>query len=325
MPSANYKVLGIGAPIIDLVLDVSDEYVQKLEGAKGGMMVVDHDHLQRIVNDSQASFSQSLGGSGANTIRGLAKLGYSCDFVGKIGRDPAGRMFSQAMAELNVKMPLPASLSPTSQVACLVTPDKERTMRTYLGASKDLTEKDLTPNLFQGVKLVHLEGYCIFNEPLILRAVALAKEAGALVSFDLGSFEVVEAYKDLIIRLLSRSIDIVFANQEEVRSLTQLDPIRGCSVLQDLCHVAVVLMGEKGCRIGSKGMQMHCPAQSVPNIVDTTGAGDLFASGFLHGYLQGHPLAVCAQYGSFLGAAVIRTQGVNISTTDWEELIIRLV
>lgn len=315
-----HEIVGVGAPIIDYILNVSEEYLEQVPGAKGGMVVVDHSTLTEIVGNSKVKPSQFLGGSSANTIRGLTHLGRSCLFIGKVGEDISGRQFQEGFAALKIGTLLSTSKTPTSQVACLITPDKERTMRSFLGASKELKPDDINPQAFEGAKLVHLEGYTILNLPIAKRAMQLAKEANAKVSFDLGSFEVAETYRDVLIPLLSKYVDVLFANHEEVRSLTQLDPEKGCAFLKSLCEVSVVLMGEKGCWVGSGSRQVYCPAFAVRTL-DTTGAGDFFASGFLHGYLKGLPIEECARYGSLTGAAVVGTHGVEIPSQGWDTIL----
>ncbi|MBA3957972.1 MAG: adenosine kinase [Parachlamydiaceae bacterium] len=317
--TSNVEVIGIGAPIIDYILDVSETFIQQLPGAKGGMTIINHDAFNKILNACDPP-TLRLGGSSANTVRGLASLGNACAFIGKTGRDEAGKAFYDGLKALGIPMLLKPVEQPTSQVLCLVTPDKERTMRAFLGASTGLTVEDLHPEFFKGVKLVHFEGYNLLNPALIRKAMMLAKKAGARVSLDLGSFEVVKANKGLIAELLTRYVDVVFANQDEVYALTGLKERRAGEVLKDFCSTVVVLMGEHGCWVMRDAHAIHRKAIPVEAPVDTTGAGDLFASGFLHGYLQGLSLEECAHYGAMTGAAVVQVKGVELTQEQWSQL-----
>lgn len=316
---ANYEVLGIGSPFVDYIIVIKDDFLRHVPGAKGGMVVVDYDTLSSIISKSGKEPLIIAGGSGANTIKGLANFGHQCALIGKIGSDDAAKQFLENMKALSITPLLRQSSTRTAQTVCLITPDGERTMRAFLGASQEMSSKDLDPSIFEGVSLVHIEGYSLLNEQLTLEAMKLAKSAGAQVSFDLGSFEVVNAHKKTIIDLLPKYVDVVFANRDEIRSLTQLTPEKGCEVLKDLCNTAVILLGKEGCIVGSGSKQVQCPAFAV-DPVDTTGAGDLFASGFLHGYLQQLPLEECARYGALAGAAVVQVQGVDVPPHAWQQI-----
>lgn len=313
---AAYDILGVGAPFVDYIIEISEEELAKLPGEKGGMVIVDHKVLTSILSLAGTVPVPIPGGSGANTIRGLANFGNRCALIGKIGSDSAGKTFLDSLQRLNVTSLLLHSPTPSPQAVCLITPDGERTMRSFLGSCQEMTADDLDPHVFNGVKLVHIEGHSLFNGSLTRRAMELAKKAGAKVSFDLGSFEVVRIFKDTIIDLLSHYVDIVFANRDEILELTQMSPEKGCEVLRGYCETAIVLLGRDGCIIGYKERQVHCPAFPVDPI-DTTGAGDLFASGFLHGYFQGLPLEECARYGAIVGAAVVQVRGVEIPPSGW--------
>lgn len=312
------EVLGIGAPVIDYIVDVPEEFIEELTGRKGGMVIVDYQTFSSMLHLSNQKPHLFLGGSAANTIRGLANFGHSCAFLGKIGRDAAGNKFLNGMKALGIKTNfLIHSDTPTAQVICFITPDKERTMRAYLGASQEITKGDLHKHMFHGIKHLHLEGYILLNPLVARRAVELAKEAGAKVSLDLGSFEVVESNRELVIEFLTHYVNVVFANRDEVKMLTRLDPEKGCNVMRDICETVVVLLGKEGCWVGQQIGQARCPAFPVHEPLDTTGAGDLFASGFLHGYLKGYPLEECARFGALAGAAVVKVRGVEIPPHEW--------
>lgn len=313
------EVLGIGSPCIDHIIPVTEEFMQSIPGGRGGMIPVNYEDFQRIMAMAGPRASLNTGGSGANTIKGLANLGHHCALIGKIGNDDAGINFKKNLESLGVQPYLISSTLHTSQIACLVTPDGERTFRDFFGAGQQIQAEDLNEEFFHGVKLVHIEGYTILNENLTLRAMQLAKKHGAKVSFDLASFELATNYRPELVKLLSQHVDILFANELETRSLTGLGPERGCGLLRDLCDIAVVLVGKDGCWVGSPLEVAHYPAYPV-NPLDTTGAGDLFAAGFLHGYLTGMPLKDAAHFGALAAAEVIQVYGAEIPNAVWNHL-----
>lgn len=314
------KILGIGTPIIDYLFNTSNEYVVSLQGKRGGSILVDYPTLDHILKDHISSPKQMLAGGGsANTIKGLAKLGHSCAFFGKIGKDEAGKTFSSSLESYKIASLLSFSDLPTAQVACLITPDHDRTMRTFIGAGAEMNENDLTSELFKDVQLIHLEGYLMNRPGLVQKAMKLAKEAGATISFDLSSFEIVEEYRKPMSELLSKFVDIVFARGEEARMLTGLPPEKACDLLKDLTDIAVVKIGADGSMAATKTEKANQKAFKV-NVIDTTGAGDLFASGFLHGFLLGKSLAECLRYGAYVASFVIQVPGAEIPESYWPEI-----
>jgi sugar/nucleoside kinase (ribokinase family) len=313
------EILGVGSPFMDQVIEVSEEFLSTVPGSKGGMEIVDYPVLCDIIQRSGKTPTTIAGGSAANTIKGLSNLGHKCALVGSIGTDPLGTLFLERLKSLGIVSYLHASPLPTSQLVSLVTPDGQRTFRDFLGASTLTNAETLHPEYFTHVKLVHIEGYSLLNKGLTKKAMELAKEAGTMVSFDLASFEIVQGFKDSILQLLKEYVDIVFANADEIRMLTQLSPDKGCEFLKDLCKIAVVLLGKEGCIVGKGREIRHCPAYPVTP-VDTTGAGDLFASGFLHGYLQGASIQECAHYGAITGQAVVQVLGAEIPQAKWRKI-----
>lgn len=312
----SYDVLGIGSPMIDHIIRVDEAYVQSLDGGKGGMKPISYHTMNAILQKFHGEAALTIGGSAANTIKGLAHLGNRCLFLGKIGKDTHGETFLKTFEELNITSLLATSTTPTAHSLCLITPDGERTMRSYLGAGLEMHASDLHPSHFTDVRLVHLEGYNLLKDELVETAVAMAKEAGALVSLDLSSYEIVQTYRERLLRLIETSVDIVIANADEAWALNGLPPQESCREIQKLSCIAIVLFGAGGCWIGQNNQIMHgAPFPSLP--VDTTGAGDLFTSGFLHAYLQNRPLVECAALGNRLGSAVIGVLGTEIPSSFW--------
>ncbi|KAL0477337.1 adenosine kinase [Acrasis kona] len=344
-----YKVLGIGQPLLDKIFRVSEESLKKIGiHEKGGSSLIHseaelQEMLQRIQNalleqqehspdyvrnsdgeddapDSDTKPIIVAGGSCANTVKGISSFGERCGFIGKIGADQAGQFYKQTMSKRGVIPLMTESFGRTGQVICLVTPDGQRTMRAYLGEGNDLNESELLEQDFKGVKLVHFEGYCIYNPLLTERAMRMAKQNGALVSFDMGSFEVVRRYQTKILQLLQDYVDIVFCNVEEAAMLINGTPEECVEFLAAYCKVAIVMMGSKGCWVKSGADKHRCPTKAIQDPVDTTGAGDLFASGFLYGYLQGYTLEQCARLGSLSGAEVVQVMGAEIPLEKYAKI-----
>ncbi len=315
-----YDVLGIGTPIVDQVIFSTHEIVSAISGTPGGSETVDYFTFLDLLEASKAEPLVIPGGSAANTIKGLAFLGKSCRIFGKIGKDKAGQAFMDAMQSAGVTTKLLESRQPTAQVACLITPDNERTMRSYLGAGIEMNADELTPELFQSVKIVHIEGYLLDRIGFVKRAMHLAKEAGATVSFDLASYEMVIKHKRQMVDLIAQYVDILFANEQETQTLTGLPPERGCSILKDLCTIAIVKAGAAGCWVSDGGACFHQPAIIPHQIVDTTGAGDFFASGFLYGCLEEEDPPTCALFAAIVASHAIAVVGTELSPETWYQI-----
>ncbi|MFN0064620.1 MAG: adenosine kinase [Chlamydiales bacterium] len=313
------RVVGVGGPILDLILQVSDAYLESIPGKKGGMLPVSFPALESLITNSGQNPISLLGGCSRNTLHAMAELGDSVALIGQLGNDKRGADYQRILAEQGIEGRLLVSETPTAIVLSMVTPDGQRTMRTFQGASTELEGCHLKREMFRGAELVHLEGYTLYNHELTEHACLIAKEMGAKVSLDLSSFETVERFRPRLLSLLERYVDIVFANEDEARALTGEGESLACDRMAELTEVSVVLLGERGCLVG-KGKQKfyHRVQPIVP--VDTTGAGDLFASGFLHAYLQNAPLEVCAELGSMLGGAVIQEYGSIIPSHKFSEI-----
>lgn len=313
------EVLGIGSAFVDTILRVDERFLDGVPGAKGGMEPIDYETLVEILDRCPKGGVEIAGGSCTNVIRGLAHLGQECGVIGRVGDDLPGQMVAEQLQTIGVTPYYHKSDIPTGSVLSLVTPDGKRTCRTYLGASSTMTPDLLDPALFEGVKLVHIEGYSLLYPGLTERAMELAKGAGAKISFDMASFEVVQQFHDQILELLNGPIDIAFVNEDEALALTEFNPEATCDVLRGMCEIAVVLIGKDGCWVGSGTESRYCSAFPVSPL-DTTGAGDCFAAGFLHGVLSGLPLEECARLGALAGRAVVQVLGAELSAKTWQGL-----
>lgn len=230
-------------------------------------------------------------------------------------------MYETNLKENNVTvLKVEDELLPSGRLACLITPDKNRSFFSSPGAGNAFCPADLNSLYFKEAKLVHLDGYSLRNSGLVEEAMKLAKAHGARISFDPGCFQLIREHKELILRLLEEYIDIFFANEDEIQELLNMPPDEGCKTLSRLVPIAVVLQGNRGCLVGSNEKVLSVPVRTV-SVVDTTGAGDLFASGFLYGLLQGYSLAKCAQIGNLLGSSVIQHVGAEIPASNWPSIL----
>jgi sugar/nucleoside kinase (ribokinase family) len=315
------KVIGIGNALVDVLVKLQDDsFLEKQKIPKGSMQLADKETVMSLLVElGNTKIQLTSGGSAANTIHGLAKLGTKCCYIGKIGKDDFGSLFRNDLEKNHISTILLSSNTDTGRALTFISPDSERTFETYLGAAVELNANDLISNYFEGYQILHLEGYLIFNNDLVKKAVELAKKKGLIISLDLASYNVVEANRDFLLNLIKESIDIVFANEEESKSLTGESPEQALDSIAKLCDIAVVKIGSKGSMV-KRGEKVYRVAAIKANAVDTTGAGDLYASGFLHGYGKGWPLDKCAELGSLAAGKVVETIGAKIAPQVWDEI-----
>ncbi len=313
----SYEVLTISDAIVDYVLFVDDAYLDEIPGQRGGSCLVDEATFAQIVEKSRAFPYRSPGGSAINMIKGLQMLGHSTGLMTTVGYDADGTLITKELKEKGIELITETSWTSTGKSACLVTPNGDRTMRTYLGASTENGSLPLHEGAFANISHFHLEGYQLFHRDLVKKAIVLARKAGASISIDLSSFEIVRINHDFIWELLQEgAIDLLFCNQEEAKMMTSLGPKEASKVLSKFCQVAIVTMGDQGCWTTSGHFQCKCDAYSV-DVVDTIGAGDLFISGFLHGYLTAEPLTTCTKWATLLASHAVQVIGAEIPDYEW--------
>lgn len=315
------KVLGLGNALVDILMLIeSDKTLAKLQLPKGSMQLIDSKKMSEIDNcTSHLEKKMATGGSVANTIRGLSNLGLQTGFIGKIGHDDIGKFFKKDIERLGVKVQLQYSKQHSGCCIALISPDSERTMCTHLGAASELTPDDICIEQFQGFDIFHIEGYLVQNHELIEKAVRLAKEAGLKVSLDLASYNIVETNRDFLCYLLKNYIDYAFANEEEAIAFTEKAAEEALQEIAELCEIAIVKVGKEGSFIqkGNATFRIETP---VVKAIDTTGAGDLYASGFLYGLANEMDLKRCGEIGSFVASKVVQTIGTTINFDAWEEI-----
>jgi sugar/nucleoside kinase (ribokinase family) len=316
------KILGIGNALVDImVLPKDDQIINDLNLPKGGMTLVGWELSDRIQREiSHLNIKVATGGSVANAINGVAGLGGVCGFVGAIGRDDLGLLFKNDMLKRGISVKLKELELPTGRAVGFVSPDGERTFATYLGAAVEMGPDDITADLFTGYDLFFIEGYLVFNHALIMAAASAAKSAGLTVALDLASYNVVEANQEILKDLVDNYIDIVFANEEEAKSFTGTSPELALENLAGRCDIAIVKVGKEGAYVQQGMQKWHIPAVAT-SVIDTTGAGDYFAAGFLAGLAEGFDLGKCGKMGSLMAAEVIQLVGAELEESRWEEIL----
>lgn len=318
---SNLKILGIGNALVDImVLVEDDQIINYLKLPKGGMTLVDGELSAMIQKEiAHMNIKVATGGSVANAINGVAGLGVKCGFVGVIGRDDLGLLFKNDMLKRGIDVKLKENEFPTGRAVGFVSPGGERTFATYLGAAVEMGPDDINPELFKGYDLFFIEGYLVFNQPLIMAAASAAKLAGLTIALDLASYNVVEANLDILNELVDNYIDIVFANEEEAKSFTGLQPEEALENLARRCDIAVVKVGKDGAFVQQGTQKWGIPAFPT-TVVDTTGAGDYFAAGFLAGLANGCDLGKCGAIGSIMAGEVIQVIGAELEDGRWAEI-----
>ncbi len=315
------KIIGLGNALVDILMRLpNDAKLMELELPKGSMQLVDQERMQSILYQTEG-FSRTLaaGGSAANTIHGLANLGIETTFIGKVGDDSFGLAFANDLNQSGIKPILFKGKAESGRAIAFISPDSERTFAVYLGAAVELTAEDLTLDHFKGYTHFHIEGYLVQNHTLIQRAVELAKQAGCQISLDLASYNVVESNRDFLNGIVTNFADIVFANEEEAKAFTGKYPEEAIHELASLTGIAVVKLGAAGSII-KRGNELVRLGVIDVNSIDTTGAGDLYAAGFLYGLSRGFSLEKAGTIGAILSGHVIEVLGPKMNQERWNKV-----
>ena len=315
------RIVGIGSALIDILAYADDAFLETCRAPKGGMTLVDNAFIEKTLERIVDKPRIVPGGSACNTTIGIGNLGGSAGFVGKRGEDRFGDLFESDLNQNHVDAVLFRSKLPTGRVLTLITPDAQRTMFTYLGASAETGPEEITASCFEGAAVVHIEGYLLFNRDLILAALKTAKAAGARVSLDLSSYTVVQSAMDFLDSAVFEYVDILIANEDEAFAYSGVsDEIGALKCLSDQAGIAVVKVGKRGSYISNAGRIIRVAPKGTGQAVDTTGAGDLWASGFLYGLVNGYPLAACGELASICGFEVCQVVGAGIPPEGWSRI-----
>lgn len=316
LAAARYDVLAIGNALVDVIADASADFLAAQGVPKGSMRLIDAPTATALYA-AMGPGREISGGSAANTTAGIAAMGGRPAFVGRVATDQLGEVFAHDIRTAGVAFDTGALAdgAPTGRCLVLVTPDGERTMNTFLGAAQELSAADLDPGAIADAQVLYLEGY-LWDPPgaraAMREAVAIARAAGRKVALTLSDLFCVDRHRADFRGLLSGHVDIVFGNEHEVCSLYETPHIGAAmDELARAADIAVVTRSEAGAVILAGGERIVVPAAPVAQVVDTTGAGDLYAAGFLAGYTQGRDLADCARQGALAAAEVISHYGAR--------------
>jgi sugar/nucleoside kinase (ribokinase family) len=315
------KILGIGNALVDMLVNLPDDsLLNAFNLPKGSMQHVDEATADCLWKKIQQLGTQVVaGGSAANTIAGIAQLGLPCTFIGKTGNDDLGRRFADDQTTHGIRSLLLKSPTATGRCTVLITPDAERTMATYLGAAIELTPDDLNEQMFEGYDYFHIEGYLVQNHDLVRRSVELAMARRQIISLDLASYNVVEQNLEFLRDILYHYVDIVFANEAEAEAFTGKQPQDALYELAKYCSVAVVKVGKYGSFVKS-GDKSYTISPYPTKAIDATGAGDLYASGFLYAHASCMPLEQCGDIGSYVSDKVVGVIGPKLPDAAWNDI-----
>ena len=313
------SVLGLGNALVDILAKIeSDTLLDELNLPKGSMQLIDEEGVKLINSKAGHMITEkAAGGSAANTIHGLATLGIQSGFIGTIGKDEMGEFFKKDMEKSNIKTFLNYGKARSGVSTVLISPDSERTMATFLGSAIEMTASDITKEMFEGYTCFHVEGYLVQNYDLVETALRMAKEAGLRNSLDLASYNVVEDNLEFLKRITKEYVDILFANEEEAKAFTGKEEDEALAEMSRYADISILKLGKRGSLINFNGEVVKVgviPADSV----DTTGAGDLYASGFLYGLSNGLTPEQCGKIGAVTSGNVIQVVGPKMSDEQWK-------
>ncbi|MCP4550455.1 MAG: adenosine kinase [Bacteroidetes bacterium] len=316
------KVLGMGNALVDIVIQIEkDEILDILELPKGSMQLVNKDRSKKVLNATK-DLDRKLksGGSAANTITGLAQLGLTSSFIAKISNDEMGNIFKSDLIQSRIEPKLQYSTTGTGTAITLISEDSERTFATHLGASVELSASDLANEPFIDADFFYIEGYLVQNHDLLEKAVTLAKNNNLKIFLDLASYNVVEENIDFLKHIVSNYVDVIFANEEEAKAFTGKNPKEALYELSKYCEIVVVKIGVEGSLILKNNQLSEVEVIEVKSI-DTTGAGDLYAAGFIFGLANNVSIETCGKLGSLLSGKVIENLGAKIHSDAWPSII----
>ena len=314
MPGIQYDVVGIGNALVDVIAHADDAFIGRNDLVKGSMTLVDTDRALYLY-EALGSAIEMSGGSAANTMCGVASFGGSAAYIGKVSDDELGRVFGHDCRAVGVQFRpgAPADGTPTGRCIIVVTPDAQRTMNTYLGVSSLLCPSDIDTDTVAVGQVLYMEGY-LYDRPeakdAFRLAARVAHENDRLVSLTLSDSFCVDRHRADFRALVSDEVDLLFGNEDELMSLYEVESMdEALQAVRRDCSLAVVTVGAEGCIVVTPDDMLRAPAQPVQQVLDTTGAGDLFAAGFLFGYTRHRTLVECANFGAIAAAEVISHVG----------------
>lgn len=314
------SILGIGNALTDILAVLEDDsLLSQFHLPKGSMQHVDGTTGDKIWQTLKPLGVQYVaGGSAGNTLTGTAVLGMPSGFIGKVGDDELGALYLSDQKRNGIKSTLLKGVQSSGRAMVFITaPNAERTFAVHLGAALEMVPEDLKPEYFEGYDYFHIEGYLVQNQQLLRHAVELVKAAGCYISIDLASYNVVESNDTFLHDIVENYVDIVFANETEAQAFAKQEPEKAVETISKLCDIAIVKIGKEGSLIKS-GEEFYRINSYPAQTVDATGAGDLYAAGFLYGHALGMPLETCGKIGSIIAAKVVEVVGPKIDIPRWK-------
>lgn len=318
----NNRITGIGSALVDILINETDQFLSDLGKTKGGMTLVDNQDIEQILSRTDQTPAVVPGGAACNTILGVGCLGGDARFIGKRGDDDYGELFEKQVIASNVEPFVSKGVMPTGKVLSVITPDAQRSMFTFLGASTELTPDAVTTRMFDQTGIAVIEGYLLFNQTLMMAALKAAKASGAMVALDLASFEVVHAARPILGSIIKDYVDILIANEDEAKAYTGFqDEHKAINALSENVEYAVLKVGANGSYISHNKKVTHIePVRGNPP-VDTTGAGDLWAAGFLFGLANRMSIEKSGRIASACGYEVCQVMGAQLPDETWKRIM----
>lgn len=319
------KTIGLGNALVDVLLRLNDDNVLTEIGMRKGSMDLIDRQTMLTIRKAQESLECNIapGGSVSNSMRAMGKLGAQSGYIGKLGSDELGAFYESELLKAGVTPHFIKVPGESGSSTVLISPDGERTMATYLGPAATLTGDELLEEIICQYDCIYIEGYLIFNESLLRRALEIGKKCGLLIALDLASFNIVEANMALLHEIIPQYVDILFSNEAEAGMYTGQPATEAVCTISREVKVSVVTLGKEGALIGTdNGVCSIAVCGGCP--VDTTGAGDHFAAGFLYGYTQGASISQSGRIGSLLAGHIIEVVGAKIPDERWEQIKLKV-
>jgi len=319
------NTLGLGNALVDVLLKLeNDNPLSEIGIVKGAMDMIDENQMIVIQKtQSHLERAQVPGGSVCNTMRAMANLGTQSGFIGKIGTDSLGRYYEEALLEVGVTPYFSKAEGISGCCTVLISPDGERTMGTFLGPAPTLTPDDIREDVIAQYDYIYIEGYLLVNEPLVRSTMEKAQRRGVKIALDLSNFNIVNAFRGFLEDIIPTYVNILFCNESEAKAFTGLEPQDAIRKISGMVDVAVVTLGKEGSIVSGNGKLVPIAAEGGKP-VDTTGAGDHFAAGFLYGQSAGATLEQSGRIGSLLAGYVIDVVGAQIPPQHWEQIKLKV-
>jgi len=316
------KIIGIGNALTDIMTVLeNDSFFKTMNLPKGSTQFIDKERLPEILRLlANMDTKRVPGGSSANTIRALAHMGINTGYIGKVGHDETGDFYRNSMYSLGIDAHFRYSDFPSGIASTYISADGERSFIDYLGAAATLESSDIDADVLKGYNYLYIEGYLVQNHDMISHVMELAKSHQIKICMDMSSYNVVAADLDFFKMLINNYVDIVFANEQEASAYTQKGVEEALDELGKHCEIAIVKVGSKGSYIRKGRNTIHVDPDFVEHPIDTNGAGDYYAAGFLSGLLKGYSLEVCGRLGSLLSKNIINVVGTALSEEQWEQV-----